>query len=226
MPGRDWPSGTDRAPGDTAQRDIMFENFGGAERDAIGEIVNIAVGRAAALLSDLVGTALGLTIPSVAIIAPEDSLARLDPEAETVAVRQCFGGALNGEIMLVLPELRSLDLVRSMLARDNPLGQLTELEQEGLIEIGNIVLNACLASLADKLGLPVESTLPVYLRGRTAHAVVPGGPRPDGEEEPVLHFDIAFTLSDKVIGGCIVCAMDRASVATFGRAVRAFAGGG
>ncbi len=143
------------------------------DRDAVTEMVNIAIGRAAASLSQLVEDELRLSVPFIDLLTPEQAGERLEREtkgADTVAVRQHFDGHMTGDILLIFPERRSLDLVRSMLHGQVPLDQLTELEREALLEVGNIVLNACLGSLSNQLGLPLESSLPIYVRARGARA--------------------------------------------------------
>jgi chemotaxis protein CheC len=202
----------------------MIAKFGGAEREAVGAIVNTALGHAAASLSDLAGNAIGLAISSADFITLNEFAERLyleTADVETVAVRQCFRGALCGEALMVLPQPRALGMVRAMLGRESPLGQLTELEEDALTEVGNIVLNACLAGLADRLDLPVEGTLPVFLRGDNARALVPGGHVGSGDGEPVLCFYLAFTLAERVFGFCIGCAIDRDSAVAFAAALRA-----
>jgi len=44
---------------------------------------------------------------------------------------------------------------------------VAEYEQEAMCELGNIILNACLSSMADVLDLTLDSSLPVYSVGAT-----------------------------------------------------------
>ncbi|MBI5165140.1 MAG: chemotaxis protein CheX [Magnetospirillum sp.] len=203
----------------------MTSAFGDLERDAIGELLNVAVGRAAASLSELVGDEVRLSVPFVDFLAPDQAARRLEDETkgvDSVAVRQQFTGNVTGDILLIFPERRSLDLVRAMLGDQLPLDQLTELEQEALLEVGNIILNACLASLASQLRLEVESSLPVYLRGRGAR-ILADGAVPGAELVLFLHVDFALVRNDT--HGYLAFVMDIVAARHFLDAVRAFLAG-
>ncbi|MDA8230658.1 MAG: chemotaxis protein CheX [Magnetospirillum sp.] len=190
------------------------------DRDAVTELVNIAIGRAAASLSELVEDELRLSVPVIEFLTPRQAAERLEHEThggETVAVRQNFSGRMTGHMLLIFPEKRSLDLVRSMLGDHVPLDQLTELEQEAFLEVGNIILNACLGSLANQLGLALESSLPAYVRGRGAQ-ILDGGVSAD--DELVLFLQVDFSLLRKDIHGYLAFVMDIVSARHFIEAVR------
>lgn len=199
----------------------MADFIGEVERDAITELVNIAIGHAAASLATLVEDEVRLSVPVIAFLSPEEAARRLDVEThsgETVAVRQHFSGRMSGDILLIFPERRSLELVRSMLGREIPLEQLTELEQEALLEVGNIILNACLGSIANQLGLSLESSLPSYLHGRGLHILDIAGRR-GGGEDLVLFLHVDFALLKKDINGYVAFVMDILSARNFIEAV-------
>lgn len=200
--------------------------IGDAERDAVTELLNIAIGQAAASLSQLVEDEVHLSVPFVDFLTPSQAAERLESEtqgADSVAVRQHFEGKFYGDILLIFPERRSLDLVRHMLGDDVPLEQLTELEQEALLEVGNIILNACLGSLANQLALPVEGSLPVYVRGRGARILDLCQPKADPEhEELVMFLHVDFSLLKKDVNGYLAFVMDIVSARHFVEAVQAY----
>jgi chemotaxis protein CheC len=204
----------------------MITFIGDAERDAVTELLNIAIGQAAASLSQLVEDEVRLSVPFVDFLTPTQAAARLEEEtqgADSVAVRQHFEGHFYGDILLIFPEKRSLDLVRHMLGDQVPLEQLTELEQEALLEVGNIILNACLGSLANQLGLPVEGSLPTYVRGRGARILNlgedKGGP---GHEEMVMFLHVDFSLLTKDVNGYLAFVMDIVSARHFVDAIKTY----
>ena len=205
----------------------MTIQIGDIERDAITELLNVAIGQAAAGLSQLVEDEVHLSVPRIDFMTPAEAAGRLDSETngmDAVAVRQHFTGPFSGDILLFFPERRSLDLVRHMLGDEVPLNQLTELEQEALLEVGNVILNSCLGSLVNQLGLTVESSLPAYLRGRGSRLLDGGGAlnastRDDGLAM-FLHVD--FSLLTKDISGYLAFIMDIASATSFVAAVDAY----
>ncbi|MGE5547380.1 MAG: chemotaxis protein CheX [Solirubrobacterales bacterium] len=199
---------------------------GEAERDAVTEILNVSIGQAAASLSQLVEDEVRLSVPFVDFLTPADAARRLERETEgsdSVAVRQHFEGVFYGDILLIFPERKSLDLVRHMLGGQVPLDQLTELEQDALMEVGNIILNACLGSLSNQLGISIHSSLPAYVRGRGAK-ILDLGQSPDGEEV-VMFLHVDFSLMRKDVHGYLAFVMDIASATHFIDAVRAYVDG-
>ncbi|AVM72689.1 chemotaxis protein CheX [Magnetospirillum gryphiswaldense] len=204
----------------------MTDFLNEVQRDAVTEIINIAIGQAASALSQLVEDEVRLSVPLVHFLTPDQAAIRLDEETgggESVAVRQTFQGRFNGDIMLIFPERRSLHLVRQMLGDDLPLDQLTELEQEALMEVGNIILNACLGSLANQLGMGVESSLPCYIRGRGGR-ILDTGDRSGtgGDSEMVMFLHVDFAVKSKDVHGYLAFVMDITSAHHFVDAVHAY----
>ena len=89
------------------------------ERDALTELVNIGVSRAASSLRKMIGEEVLLSVPSVEIMPPQEA-ARLIGERETdglVAIQQ-YRGSLLGRALLIFPEATSMDLVRAIIGSD------------------------------------------------------------------------------------------------------------
>lgn len=137
------------------------------EKDSIAELLNLGMGQAARALSELLQEEVLLSIPQIEIVSRANAtefLTKLAPR-ELVSVRQEFGGAFGGNAILLFSENDSLELVRALLADEILLEDLPDLEQEAVSEVGNIVLNACLSSLADALGQEIPTNLPKYHKG-------------------------------------------------------------
>jgi chemotaxis protein CheC len=193
-------------------------------RDAVAEILNVAIGRAAASLSELVDDEVRLSVPFVDFLAPADAISRIERETgnlETVAVREQFEGLVHGDILLLFPEHKSLDLVRHVLGHEIPLDELTELEQEALLEVGNIILNACLGSLSNQLGLPVTGSLPTYVRGKSSQLLHLDAEH-HGQQEVVVFLHVDFALRNKDAEGYLAFVMDIVSAHHFIDAIHAY----
>jgi chemotaxis protein CheC len=123
------------------------------ELDALTELVNIGVSRAAHSLRDMIGEQVLLSVPSVALVSRTravEILSEREPN-KLVAVHQVFEGDITGRALLIFPETKSLELVRAVTGGELPLEDIIELEQEALAETGNIILNGCLATIANML---------------------------------------------------------------------------
>jgi chemotaxis protein CheC len=191
-----------------SERTILLSEL---ESDALTELVNIGVSRAASGLRQMVGRQVVLSVPSVEVVS-RAAAAALIRERETgplVAVRQDFHGALEGQALLIFPEQNSIELLRSV-AGDLEAQELADMEDEALSETGNIVLNSCLATMANMLERPLEVSLPQVIRGEGASLfVLTSDPADAGV---VLFLYINFAISDRDIRGYIAMLMDLPSL--------------
>ena len=122
------------------------------ERDAISEIANMGVSRAAASLRQMVGEQVLLSVPNVRIVSRQEAAGLVERGSPNlVAVQQSFEGPFSGRALLIFPQAQSLELVRSIVGAEHSLEDIIDLEQEALAETGNIILNACLATIANVL---------------------------------------------------------------------------
>jgi chemotaxis protein CheC len=184
------------------------------ERDAITEIVNIGVSRAASSLRKMIGDHVLLSVPSIDVVS-QSRAARLISEREAsdlVAVRQDFTGAFSGRALLIFPEENSLALVRAVTGDALSSAEVIDIENEALAETGNVILNSCLATMANMLKRSLTMTIPEVLRGTgTSLFDVPE----DGADEGlVLFLYIDFAVRKRDIRGYIAMIMDLPSLAT------------
>ena len=194
------------------------------EHDTISELINIGVGRAASSLSEMVEQPVELTVPSISFVErfSESELANAPTEVVS-AVSQRFQGPFTGEAMLVFPEVRSLELVRSLLKVDVPLDSLTDLEQEALMEVGNIILNACLGSISNVLGEPINCSMPTFRKRETRALLDDDLTQANAGTHPVLMIlHVQFMLRQNDIDGYVLFVMDLESIQMLRELVRRF----
>jgi chemotaxis protein CheC len=178
------------------------------ELDALTELVNIGVSRAAASLRLMIGAEILLSVPSVQVVTRGEA-ARIiggrDADA-LVAVHQAFDGDLSGRALLIFPETNSLELVRAVTGGELPLEDIIELEQEALAETGNIILNGCLATIANLLRRSLKISLPEIVRGSGQDLFnLAGVPQVD---DVALFLYIDFAVRQRDIRGYIAMLMD------------------
>ena len=178
------------------------------ERDALTEIVNIGVSRAASSLRKMIGDQVLLSVPSIEVVSQRRA-ARLISEREItdlVAVRQDFSGSFAGRALLIFPEHNSLDLVRAVTGDALSPGDLLDIEQEALAETGNVILNSCLATIANMLKRSLTMTIPEVVRGDGAALFEVG--EVGADEGLVLFLYIDFAVRRRDIRGYIAMIMD------------------
>lgn len=182
------------------------------ERDALTELANIGVSRAAANLRDMVGHQVLLSVPAVAVVTRDRAAAVLGERAKggLVGVHQAFAGEFSGRVLLIFPEHNSLELVRAVAGGDLPLEDIIDLEQEALAETGNIILNGCLATIANILRRTLHVSLPEVIRGQGASFFSLSAASED--EDVVLLLFIDFSINEQDIQGYIAMLMDLSSL--------------
>lgn len=181
--------------------------------DALTELVNLGVSRAAASLRELVGQQVLLSVPRVTLVSRDDAIEIVGAteEKQLVAVHQLFEGDITGRALLIFPEINSLELVRAVTGGGLPLEDIIELEQEALAETGNIILNGCLATIANMLQRSLKMSLPEILRG-DSHDLFDLAPPPESGDV-VLFLYINFAVRERDIRGYIAMLMDMPSLA-------------
>lgn len=182
------------------------------ELDAMTELVNIGVSRAAVSLREMVGEEVVLSVPRVELVARERAVEILcEREArKLVAVHQTFDGDITGRALLIFPETKSLEIVRAVAGSDLSLEDVIDLEQEALAETGNIILNGCLATIANMLDRSLKMSLPEVLRGEAEHFF--NLPPPPDAGDLVLFVYINFAVQQRDIRGYIAMLMDMPSL--------------
>jgi chemotaxis protein CheC len=186
----------------------MF-NLSELENDALVEIFNIGVGQAAASMSAIVNEAVRMSVPSISFMNRTEAgrmLGRRDPEPERICgVSQHYAGAFDTDAIVMFPEDKSLEIVRLMVGEAVPLKELTEMEQEAMCEIGNIILNSCVGTLANIFQRELQGSLPRYHVGTSDEILTAGG---SPAETVVLMLHIDFLLEKHQIHGYVAFILD------------------
>jgi chemotaxis protein CheC len=191
-----------------------------AEHDALCELANIAMARAATSIRQMVGRQILLSVPTCDLLAPKVAAERLAKPGNTylVAVRQEFSGVFTGRALLIFPERSSLELMHTILGRQIPPADILDLEDEALAETGNIILNSWLATIANLLKQSLKTSLPKVIRRDQRHifeSVVVG-------ESVVLFLHIKFEISQRELQGYVALIMDLPSIEQLRTLIAAF----
>jgi chemotaxis protein CheC len=193
-----------------------FAALSAIEHDALTELVNIGVSRSAAGLRQMVGEEVLLSVPSVDVVSHKTAIALIGEREgdDLVAVRQDFSGAFSGRALLIFPQANSLELVRALIGDEMPPEDVVAIEREALAETGNIIINGCLATMANMLHRSLSVSLPEVLRGDGARLFEFDRQSDGGDDALVLFLYINFAMQDRDIRGYIAILMDLASLAS------------
>jgi chemotaxis protein CheC len=180
--------------------------------DALTELINIGLGRAASILSTMTSEAVQLTVPRVLIMEISEIWKSMDIEPGSTAadVRQSFHGALIGSADLLFPRKSAAALVNAVTGEADDDDDLDELRVATLSEVGNIVINGAMGSLTNILNAPVQYDVPLY-REKSLMKMFSNLDE-DSAHECIL-VDARFTIQSIEISGDILLIFDVASQA-------------
>jgi chemotaxis protein CheC len=180
------------------------------ERDALGEIANLAMGRAANSIRQMVGHQVLLSVPAVETLSKEAAaqIVGTPDNRILVAVRQDFTGAFSGRALLVFPETSSLELLRAVLGRSLSVRDVIDLQDEALAEIGNVILNSWLATIANLLKRTLPMSVPTVVRGDGKHIFEADG----SAEDIVLFLRVRFQINHFEMRGYVALLMGIPSI--------------
>ena len=145
-----------------------MKEFSEIQQDALIEICNVGMAKAAVQLSSLLNTRVKLTIPEVKLSPARDivTAVNIHPSDRITYVSQKIDGSLHGSVVVMYEgnEL-SETLSKLVLGGINSIqdNEARACEIEAVVEISNVIISSCIANIADFLSLKLEITVPQYV---------------------------------------------------------------
>jgi len=140
------------------KNDNIKEMITAEETDTLQEIMNIAFGRAASDLAEYIDIFVVLNPPHIEVLQAFDLPPYLNNELKDYdkvsVVEQNFWGKFKGNAFLVFPTGTGKRII-SLFNSENKVFESEpsyELEKETFLEIGNILIGACIGKIAELLG--------------------------------------------------------------------------
>ncbi|HYQ48705.1 MAG TPA: chemotaxis protein CheX [Thermodesulfovibrionales bacterium] len=171
--------------------------------DALKELINIGVGRASGVLSSMIECKISLQVPHIRVL----SLIELNDEVERIgagrlaAVKLGFKGSFAGTAALVFPPDSAAKLVSLLVREENDTPDLDSVRVGTLNEVGNIVINGVMGSVANVLKQHIDYSLPTYVEDSLEHMLTAGVA---GNEIMILLAHTHFTVEEYMIEGNII----------------------
>jgi chemotaxis protein CheC len=183
------------------------------QRDALTEVLNIATARTAAALSDLSGQRVVLDVPELSVhpIGDLASALRAFIIGDIVTVHQIFSGPVAGDALLLLGHDAAITLTGLMINDNVQSKRLNASAREVLIEVGNILLNACMGIFGDLLQVRVSFAVP-RLHLDALSALLSSLTIEQEELQYALVVLTTFRLRDSEVNGYLVLVLGVASL--------------
>lgn len=133
-------------------------------KDALAELINIGVGKSASILSEMLGLPIKLSIPEIEVVNENEIENKLiDFKKERLAsVKLDFTGEFSGRAAIVFPPTSAANLVSALTGEDLGSPDLDSVRAGTLSEVGNIVLNGIMGSIANILKQQFSFNIPSY----------------------------------------------------------------
>ncbi len=148
----------------------LQSTFSDEEKDILQEIMNIAFGNATADLASIIDIYVVLSIPDIKVIRSGDlpeyinkTIYKFD---ETNIVEQKFWGDFKGSALLVFPQTEGAEIIDILNESKDDNIRLKEVshENEILMELGNILIGACVGKFSDLLNTFVTYSPPQVMK--------------------------------------------------------------
>ena len=191
------------------------------DRDALTELFNVGLHRAAASLSELTNQRI-IVEPTRLWLCTIDEMSDLLKtlcEGEQATVHQIFSGAVAGDAILLIGYDRATTLTRMMTSDDVALGgRLDQSAREVLAEVGNVVLSACLSSFGDMLRVSVSFSVP-RIRVESVQDILRSLAVDADEVQYAMIAATRFRLSEQEVEGYLVVVVGVTSLTMISRAL-------
>ena len=177
-----------------------------SETDLLQEIMNIAFGRAASDLAEFIDIFVILSVPQIKLLLAYDLPTYINNEImdydqdKVSVVEQSFWGKFKGNAFLVFPSGAGKRMISLFDGRDEffESDPSHELEKETFLEIGNILIGACIGKLAELLGDVTTYSPPRVMVEKSLHVLYENLLDPDSM---AIVLRTVFEFNDKNISG-------------------------
>lgn len=173
------------------------------QHDALQELLNIGVGRAAGSLNQMLEKPIRLHIPFLQLGKMEELSQEVQKMKNTTlsSVQLPFKGTFSGASCLLFPTESAKALVIALTGESEDPDTMDSLREATLTEIGNIVLNGIMGSLANILNHQIIYSVPFY-QETSIQALLQ--PTPSDSSEIILWAQTQFTIEEYDLTGDIM----------------------
>lgn len=171
--------------------------------DALTELINIGVGRAAGMLNQILEAHVQLQVPSIKIFPYAELERVLNAMANTPlsVVSLAFKGSFSGTALLAFPSDSAVNLVNIVAGEEPDMSDLDSIRVGALTEVGNIILNGVMGSVSNVLKKHLNYSIPVYVEDTIKHLLHEDGLDYDS---PIILAKTDLTIKKFQIKGNII----------------------
>jgi chemotaxis protein CheC len=193
------------------------------DHDALTELFNIGLHRAAASLSELTSQRIIVDLPRLWICPIDEVHSRLAGllEGDLATVHQIFQGNVAGDAVLVLQYESAAHLAALLTSGDVAIGgRLDQSAREVLTEVGNVILGSCLSAFGDMLQVTVSFAVP-RIHVESLEGLLRSLQVDHADVQYILLVATRFQLTEGEVGGYLMIAIGITSLSIISQALAA-----
>lgn len=141
----------------------LVNNLTSIHKDALKEIGNIGAGNAATAFAQFLDTQIDMTVPSADIV-PIEEVPEVTGgiEQSVVSVLLKVMGETPGNILLIISEASTKNLLEKILFKEINIDEINEVEISAVMEIANILSGSYLNAINQMTGLNLFQSVPAF----------------------------------------------------------------
>lgn len=189
------------------------------QKDVLTELVNVYVGQAGSLLSEMVNQKVNLSVPQVELIPVLDEAyhyPQIFSPGHIISSSIRFGHSFQGKALMVFPSEEAKNLVNACMGEELNTEEdyehaysLQDTDFDVLKEISNVILNAIVGEFGNFVETRLEYSLPeielIYVSEHEQRILM-------GNDVYILVLHTSFTLEKAKVEGLILIVLSMNSV--------------
>lgn len=189
--------------------------------DALKELINIGVGRAAAMLNQMVNIRVHLKVPFVRVLMLSNLVSELEElGSENLAtVSLNFKEGFSGTAALIFPTVSASNLVAVLTGEKVGSLDLDSVRAGTLKEVGNIMINGIMGSIGNVLKFRINYSIPSYAENTIKQLI---SLNENNKNKAVVLARTRFILYEHQVEGDIILFFDMASFDKLSNSINTF----
>ncbi|MFT6836178.1 MAG: chemotaxis protein CheC [Francisellaceae bacterium] len=150
-------------------------NLSADEEDALAEVCNVGMSKAAKQLSLLLNSHINIAPPKINILTAQEMID--DKLFQTYRlysfVRQTISKDIEGNAVLIFKQEQTSLLTQAIIGTTPQLSEqeVRACEQEAMLEVGNIIISSCMSAIVNMLSIEIRMGVPNYHEDKITHLV-------------------------------------------------------
>ena len=193
-----------------------MNDLAAAQKDALKEICNVGMSKAAKQLSTLLNSPVEISIPEINLFdvddMPYESMFALD--APLAYVYQELSEDLHGRAILIFQREHTSTLTQAVIGKAPKMTEkeVRACEKEAMVEIGNVIISSFMSAIVNMLSCHVKLSVPSYNEDHIVQLTKQQLHEIEASKKDVILIVTKLAASGQDISGNLLLMLDSKSV--------------